>query len=685
MASWRHITREISRLSQSLRKPHPTDTEGLSDAYVFVEVPPYTYKPLNGKRNIRVLEVDGADSYDTTLTFKILEICLDSPPEYYAISYCWESQRPTQKVICEGQTLMVTINCEASLKQFRRRQNEKILLWIDAICINQNNEAVLERNHQVLMMGDVYRTAAQVWVWLGSDRLKPLTERIRRMVVWLGYLSKASRKSGTTPEKAKVLKIARRMKSQDLAKLSLHIPWFRRIWVLQEVILSKSALIHYDDVVIDYRELIRAVDIIARSSRRKPELLRHNSMLSFDFRILCDLESQTGILGSSSSFTQILKAGLPIQPPDYTKNIGTVYRETTKAILLYENNLDSLKRVNGLYGFSEFPSWTQNFDQHKVSLRPLPRNPSIFEASGNSNPSFWFSSDGRLLICKGKILEMVSIGCGVAFAHYSDRLWTPPHNSDWSRHLHPFKGGWLDFLKTAPKLSQSILEVWNIRVLQNFIAFVSETRHNGQTEAHAYWDLESCLCSYMASQSNQYALIGERGNWDGWRRSLMEQSAKPDLTSTSSTTNTLTPPEPKCDEQAISTADMQMSYFRSARDALRNSKISSILKTPEFRTWERISHNRSKGALHLAITHSAYYQTLFRTNLTNRLGMAPLSIREGDQIALLAGLELPMVIRPLANGHYRMIAPAYICGIMEGQAWNEEWENRYAFQDLVFE
>lgn len=42
------------------------------------------------------------------------------------------------------------------------------VMWIDAVCIDQTN--LLERNHQVGMMGDVYRNAMQVRAWLGLER-----------------------------------------------------------------------------------------------------------------------------------------------------------------------------------------------------------------------------------------------------------------------------------------------------------------------------------------------------------------------------------------------------------------------------------------------------------------------------------------------------------------------------------
>ena len=46
--------------------------------------------------------------------------------------------------------------------------------WIDAICIQQSD--VSERNHQVRMMGLIYKRAAFVLAWLGMDCEKALQQ-----------------------------------------------------------------------------------------------------------------------------------------------------------------------------------------------------------------------------------------------------------------------------------------------------------------------------------------------------------------------------------------------------------------------------------------------------------------------------------------------------------------------------
>jgi hypothetical protein len=41
------------------------------------------------------------------------------------------------------------------------------MLWIDQLCIDQENND--EKGPQIQLMGDIYRTACEVVIWLGED------------------------------------------------------------------------------------------------------------------------------------------------------------------------------------------------------------------------------------------------------------------------------------------------------------------------------------------------------------------------------------------------------------------------------------------------------------------------------------------------------------------------------------
>jgi hypothetical protein len=101
------------------------------------------------------------------MQFTLDQLSLDGiTPEtssYNAVSYTWASDLPDTDVLCNGQRLRVTGNCEAALRQFRNRRiggPAKKDLWVDSIRICQNH--IEERNHQVSIMAEIYEKAHYV-------------------------------------------------------------------------------------------------------------------------------------------------------------------------------------------------------------------------------------------------------------------------------------------------------------------------------------------------------------------------------------------------------------------------------------------------------------------------------------------------------------------------------------------
>lgn len=53
------------------------------------------------------------------------------------------------------------------------------------------------------------------------------------------------------------------------------------------------------------------------------------------------------------------------------------------------------------------------------------------------------------------------------------------------------------------------------------------------------------------------------------------------------------------------------------------------------------------------------------------VGNAFHSVRETDEVFLIAGCPWPMVLRSCGGG-YRFVAPAYVHGVMGGERWVED-------------
>ncbi|KAF2851795.1 HET-domain-containing protein [Plenodomus tracheiphilus IPT5] len=102
---------------------------------------------------------------------------VNHPPLYTALSYVWGDPTPTKSILLNGHTVLVRRNLWDFLQKARKWQCTGYL-WIDALSIDQSS--IAERNHQVAIMGDIYRNAAKTIAWLGPGT-RSLSKDIRRL------------------------------------------------------------------------------------------------------------------------------------------------------------------------------------------------------------------------------------------------------------------------------------------------------------------------------------------------------------------------------------------------------------------------------------------------------------------------------------------------------------------------
>lgn len=155
-------------------------------------------------------------------------------PEYETVSYTWGGEEDDAS-LCQPifvgpywDVLLQTKNCWDML-QFLRPSRYHRLLWVDAICINQSDN--LERGAQVAKMGFIYKNCTRTVVWLGKDIVNstsfeyPLRRSLNEVCI-LGTGDKLFETNGKV----------------DLRKL-LQRRYFSRVWIIQELLLSRKLLI----------------------------------------------------------------------------------------------------------------------------------------------------------------------------------------------------------------------------------------------------------------------------------------------------------------------------------------------------------------------------------------------------------------------------------------------------------
>jgi hypothetical protein len=112
-----------------------------------------TYSSLkSGRPEIRLLTVSPGCRDDKILC-RLDTVSLDDTPAYTALSYCWGKADERGYIFLHENMVSVTKSLEIGLRH-ARNENEDVVLWVDAICINQENLA--EKSAQVRMMGRIY-------------------------------------------------------------------------------------------------------------------------------------------------------------------------------------------------------------------------------------------------------------------------------------------------------------------------------------------------------------------------------------------------------------------------------------------------------------------------------------------------------------------------------------------------
>ena len=246
-----------------------------SQQYLPPDLGPYEYTTINKEASeIRLMTIlPGVFGSQVRITIQNHVFPGSQIPVYEALSYAWGSNQKSVKIRIEesdgDRTLAVTSNLAEAL-QYLRYEKKPRVLWIDAICVDQQN--VQERGHQVSRMADIYRSASPVLIWLGPEfassdvamrELSALGSTVR--VNWGTYeLIPLSGDSycvwQATPspfgEQGSVLRSIENL----LDRL-----WFKRLWIWQEIRLAKiGAQILCGDKIMAWETFRNAMRCLSR-------------------------------------------------------------------------------------------------------------------------------------------------------------------------------------------------------------------------------------------------------------------------------------------------------------------------------------------------------------------------------------------------------------------------------------
>lgn len=334
-------------------------------------------------------------------------------PHYEALSYTWGSPKSCKAIFVQDSDgeqwkLLVTKNLALALQHLRSATTPRTL-WVDAICINQ--EDIKERNTQVKRMTSIYSLAHRVVVWLGPG--SPSSSLAMSTLEYLGEQVEMSREGNIIHTPGAVERHWYK-ESTDLpydtrtwnAVLRLsERNYFTRVWIMQELHLSNHrTVIQCGSETMSWMNLRKALNCLSTKRNLPSHLFREQfarvaGLANYDprepYRELtrsiqdrnCSNERDRvyGLLG-------LMPKGLRESiTPNYEITVSEVYTQHAVAQIEFFQRLDVLGEC-GIPGGSnperaiDAPSWVPDL--------LLPRLPSPWRhfASGISRSYVTFTT-----------------------------------------------------------------------------------------------------------------------------------------------------------------------------------------------------------------------------------------------------------------------------------------------------
>ncbi|GIZ41074.1 hypothetical protein CKM354_000439000 [Cercospora kikuchii] len=344
-------------------------------------------------------------------------------PAYEALSYAWGEVKRTHVayVVDPGTmqalgSLAITRSLDVALRNLRTVDAERTI-WVDAICINQ--EDLHERSIQVRRMGEIYKYAARVVVWLGcaSDDSMVALSALQRLGQGVeisddGWWFRAPHVGDVNMALDQPAPLT--TTEWDAVEALLSLSWFRRMWVIQEITLGGPAsILQCGPDQITYHDFRRAIAILTERAGVPNDLSylindKNDIVFGLSRSTLRDIVSiarqhscfdpRDKIYGMLGLLGPRLREGIR---PSYHRDFEDIYQET---FLLHCKNTKRLDLLSQCYlqdSNTTMPSWVPDWRSHPK----LHRRPDLgWQASGVSRAEYCVPEVG-VLECTGVVVD----------------------------------------------------------------------------------------------------------------------------------------------------------------------------------------------------------------------------------------------------------------------------------------
>lgn len=697
----------------------------------------YTALPgLKWLRLLRILSVNEEEAVCSLESFDMTRL-----PKYDCLSYTWgdpmsrglyppgplqdEMSASCDRTIrhTDGSIIRVTENLVQALKRLAEFGYSSSLdnptpqyLWIDAICINQGNNA--EKSTQVAMMDVIYSRAETVVIWLGEEdfhtagalkTMKALAEVNLNKFETAPYFDDydAFTAYDTLIEAGKTLGLPNIEAGEwrDYAAF-LQRKWFERIWVMQEKVFAKNTEVFVGPHKLTWSYIIEAASVLKQSGLANPlQALYLFAVDGYDYyrngtvsRLFEDRLNNYQIYADISDVattptnletllynSKKLNATQPLDHVyailgiwnalrddslvsghirvDYEAPIADIYAEATVLAVEESGNLGILSLVG--YGtcttIPDLPSWVPDYNQKAsfLPLTPWPRN----QPTG-AHPRKWNASQG------------------LEFGHRLDGRGS-------SSHKLLVQGFQFDIIDDLGPTYQEVDRGYQwadlLQVLLNGLTQVQVSCRPSHYERFWKTLIKDSFRNQNAGEEAEEAfeaLLVDRiqglcAQVHGLKESIrILQADGGDQVQIDQQTSELGELEPLLERirrlllELSETLPQVSSWPMACEHGDREKQNGGI--AVEGMEGDDTSNSEARTACMLRDIESSFWaaysgRRLFRTK-TGLYGISNQALQNGDGVWILAGAETPFILRNRDGNEWLVVGEAYIHGVMEGEA-----------------
>ena len=597
-----------------------------------------TWQPLDSSRSqYRIFLLDPNDDFNEPPSGRLLVVSTSDDVDYDAISYAWSEAGDSRPVYINGQRHLVATSLETNFK-YARLTNKCVALWCDTICINQIDND--EKSSQIQMMADIFSRASSVRVFFNPDSVQS---------AWVARAVNVILDTLPYPELVEAVVGHQSFTSLHLQyALGLNFDtWFKRTWVLQEVILAKRVSFHYEDKSFKLEQLY---EFILKAFSYRTHCRKHASWSRLEEMSLFDLKDNIMLIYNAREDFGI--AATPAKTNPFWLALSRIFFEVRKRQVT-----DPKDRVYGLLALvSRAFGTTLITPDYQVSLRSI-----------LVNFAFEFIKESRSLILLSQTAQptnsVTSLPSWVPDLSSRYNFSTESHRVSLDNSFNASDSKRFEVARSGPHDPYDCIRLKGLLV--DTITHTGAINDN-RAETRGQWHVQplrdwehQCLSVFPNALSKKYLADSPYSVWSAFCRTLINSRE-------------VVPPHPGMEYVHSLVAEL---------DAHSNTDSNLQPLSPSAATM-RASISKRR----FFITQKGY------------VGLGTPYAQVGDNVVILAGGNVPFILRQLpasrmfydyldplelmdiADKVYAFVGDCYVEGIMHGEFVQQASEN--GFQDL---